>query len=77
MAVKTIKRSASEETVDDAKRFKYNNAVKTKVEAFSQAVVFGIPKQRQSPREALQDLIVLQALQESGEGNALMKNIEA
>ena len=77
VAVKTIKRSTSGETVDDTKEFKYNNAVKTEVEAFSKAVVSGIPEQRQSPREALQDLIVLRALLESGESNALMKTIEA
>lgn len=75
VGVKSTTKSESGELLNEQVTFVYNNAVRTEIEAFSQSIVAGAPDPRQTPLEALKDLVVLQALVESGEGGALVKDI--
>ncbi|KAK1828007.1 hypothetical protein QBC39DRAFT_360153 [Podospora conica] len=71
--VRTVKRG-EEEVV---KEFEYSTGVKEEAVAFGEAVERGEVEGRQSPREALKDLEILQRLLESGEGGAVVKDVGA
>ncbi|KAL2140514.1 hypothetical protein VTI28DRAFT_3718 [Corynascus sepedonium] len=71
----TGKGDGSGEKVEEKKEFPYSSGVKEEVKAFAAALAAGKLDDVQTPKEALKDLEILQALLESGEGGATVKNI--
>ncbi|KAH8898920.1 NAD(P)-binding protein [Thozetella sp. PMI_491] len=73
--VKVVSKSASGEKEESSKDFVYNSGVKAEFEAFGKSIVAGKGDARQTPREALKDLELLQSLLESGEGKGALKKL--
>ncbi|KAL2152878.1 hypothetical protein VTH82DRAFT_4033 [Thermothelomyces myriococcoides] len=75
--VKTVagKGDGSGDKVEERKEFPWTSAVTEEVAAFANGIAAGKLDDFQSPREALKDLEILQALLESGDEDAAVKDI--
>ncbi|AEO55681.1 oxidoreductase-like protein [Thermothelomyces thermophilus ATCC 42464] len=75
--VRTVagKGDGSGDKVEERKEFPYSSGVTKEVAAFADGLAAGKLDAFQSPREALKDLEILQALLESGDGGAIVKDI--
>ncbi|KAL2140946.1 hypothetical protein VTI28DRAFT_3043 [Corynascus sepedonium] len=71
----TGKGDGSGDQVQEKKEFPYSSGVKEEVKAFAASLAAGKLDTLQSPTEALKDLEIIQALLESGDGGATVKNI--
>lgn len=58
------------------RRYVCSHSVQREVSSFANAIATGKMEQRASPKEAFMDLMILQAMLESGEGNGAVKSVE-
>ncbi|KIW42674.1 uncharacterized protein PV06_06200 [Exophiala oligosperma] len=76
VSVKVVRKDADGKKVEEEESFAFGAGVKSEVEAFAASIVSGTPDPRQSPQQALGDLIVLQGLLESGEQKGAVKAVK-
>ncbi|KAK3381094.1 oxidoreductase-like protein [Podospora didyma] len=60
----------------EEKEFTYNSGVKNEVVAFGEAIAAGKADERQTPKEALKDLEILEKLLKSGDQGAAVKEVQ-
>jgi hypothetical protein len=65
--VQVVPGAAGAEKVEEVKEFEFRTGVAEEVKAWAEAIEKEKLEERQSPEEALKDLVILQRLLESGE----------
>ncbi|KAK5189615.1 hypothetical protein LTR96_009416 [Exophiala xenobiotica] len=76
VSVKVVRKDAEGKKVEEEETFAFGAGVKAEVEAFAASIESGTPDPRQTPQQALGDLIVLQGLLESGENKGAVKTVK-
>ncbi|TPX12658.1 uncharacterized protein E0L32_000835 [Thyridium curvatum] len=75
MVTKVIRKGADGTKVEESLRSGMDPGVGAEIKAFREGIAHGALDARQSPQEALRDLLVIQALLESGEANGALQMI--